>query len=195
MLYNISRNLIEKVFGKEDSNIDNYIYGLELFISSIAGTVLLLVIGIILNAVVESALFIVGFSTLRIFCGGFHSRSFVLCNIITIFNFGAVITVYRCFYYILVSPFVFVFIFVLSFIITMLCAPVINSNNPINDAVCQKCKIKSMIIIALDAILFVVLLFVLEKPQIAIIIPTLFSVDVFMIIPILKPRRKKNEKL
>lgn len=183
------------LYGKEDSNLELYIYGLELLFSSAVGTGLLLVFGIIFGALKESIIFIVVFSTLRIFSGGFHSRSFILCNIITVLNFVIILIIYQCFNETLFSPFIYCSIFVLSFALCALFAPVENINNPIKGDLLKKHKTKSLIVIMIDAIVFIIFMRVFKITQITIMLPTLVSVDVFMVIPLLiKLRRSKNEK-
>lgn len=169
---------------------------MELLISSaIGGTILLLKIEIIFDVLIDSIIFIVVFSTLRVFVGGFHSRSFVVCNIITVLNFVIVLIIYRCFSKMLLFPFVYSIMFVFSFVLCALFAPVENINNPIKDVFLTKYKIKLLTVILIDVIVFIVFLRVFKMTTITIVLPTLVSVDVFMVIPLLlKQRRNKNEK-
>ena len=184
MLYNLSKSIIESIYGKEDSKLELYIYGLELLFSSAVSTILLLVLGIVIGALVESIIFIVVFSALRIFAGGFHSRSFILCNLLTVLNFVIVLVIYRYFSEILFSPVVFSIVFGLSFIICLFFAPVENINNPINYVLQKRHKIKALIVIIIDAIIFIIFVYSFKMTQITIMLPTLVSVDVFMVIPL-----------
>jgi accessory gene regulator B len=159
---------------------------MELLISSAVGTILLIIVGIVLNALIESLCFIVGFSLLRIFTGGFHSRSFILCNIITLLIFGVTIAIYRYLYFALVTPFVYSSIFGLSFALSLLFAPVVNTNNPISKNAYRKCKAKSLIVVVLESVIFIALFYIFGITQITVLLPTLFSVDVLMIVPLLK---------
>lgn len=54
MLYNLSKNIIESLYCKEDTNLELYIYGLELLFSSVVGAILLLVLGMLVGALIES---------------------------------------------------------------------------------------------------------------------------------------------
>lgn len=132
MLYNLSKNIVEALFGKEDINKEIYIYGFELLFSSLIGTILLIGIGIVLNVLTESIIFIISFSLFRVFSGGFHSNSFILCNLITVLNFVIIVLIYRCFYNVLLLPIIFVTILVLSIVIALLFAPLDNPNHPID---------------------------------------------------------------
>lgn len=184
MLYNLSKIIIESIYGKEDPKLELYIYGLELIFSSVVSSILLLMLGIVVDALIESIIFIIVFSTLRIFSGGFHSRSFILCIIITILNFLIILTIYRCFSEILFSPFVFSIVFGVSFILCVFFAPIENINNPSNDVLHKKHKIKALIVIIIDAIVFFLFLYSFKMTQITIMLPILVSVDVFMVIPL-----------
>lgn len=195
MLYNLSKSIIESIYGEEDPKLDLYIYGLELLFSSVVSTILLLVFGIIVGALIESIIFIVVFSAIRIFAGGFHSRSFILCNIITVLNFVIIFIIYRCFSEILFSPFVYSIVFGLSFVLCVLFAPIENNNNPIGDDLKTKNKTNALIVLTIDVIVFFVFLYGFKITQITILLLTLLSVDVFMVIPLfIKLRRNKNEK-
>lgn len=195
MLYNLSKSIIESIYGEEDPKLDLYIYGLELLFSSVVSTILLLVFGIIVGALIESIIFIVVFSAIRIFAGGFHSRSFILCNIITVLNFVIILIIYRYFNVILFSPFVYSIVFGLSFILCVLFAPIENNNNPIRDELKTKHKIKALIVLTIDIIVYFVCLYGFKMTQITILLLTLLSVDVFMVIALfIKLRRNKNEK-
>lgn len=133
---------------------------MELLISSaIGGTILLLKIEIIFDVLIDSIIFIVVFSTLRVFVGGFHSRSFILCNIITVLNFVIIFIIYRCFSDILFSPFVYSIVFGLSFVLCVLFAPIENNNNPIGDDLKTKNKTNALIVLTIDVIVFFVFLY------------------------------------
>ena len=58
-----------------------------------------------------------------------------------------------------------------------------------------KHKIKALIVLTTDVIVFFVFLYGFKMTQITILLLTLLSVDVFMVIPLfIKLRRNKNEK-
>ena len=61
---------------------DIYIYGLELIISSIINLLICLILSILFGCFVNGLIFFISFSSLRRFTGGFHSKSFLRCNII-----------------------------------------------------------------------------------------------------------------
>lgn len=65
---------------QDDRNV--YKYGFEGFISTLAGTVLLIIIGIITNHLIEAIIYEYIFSTLRKYIGGYHCKSHAHCIVL-----------------------------------------------------------------------------------------------------------------
>nr|WP_312580178.1 accessory gene regulator B family protein [Sedimentibacter sp.] len=70
-----SNNIIQE----EDKEI--YVYGLQLIISTIIGITLILVVGLILNRLFYSIIFLISFIPIRMYSGGYHASSYVKCNL------------------------------------------------------------------------------------------------------------------
>ncbi|MCM1228262.1 MAG: accessory gene regulator B family protein [Clostridium sp.] len=75
--YLISSNVIEN----DDESKDYYQYGIEITISSLLNIVLIVAIGIVSGNILESILFLSCFVPLRQFTGGFHAKTYFLCNL------------------------------------------------------------------------------------------------------------------
>ena len=58
-----------------------YQYGMQVLICNIAG-MLTVLIGILISRLVESIIFITIYATLRIYTGGYHARTPLVCNIV-----------------------------------------------------------------------------------------------------------------
>ncbi len=90
MINKISKNVavffIKNNLVQEDE-IDIYIYGLQLIISSILGISIILFFGIISERLTDSLIFLFCFIILRQYSGGYHANSYLKCNLyfITIF--------------------------------------------------------------------------------------------------------------
>lgn len=190
MLYKISEKIVASIFDKDDENLDEYIYGLELFFCSALCTVLMIVIGFLTNMLVESVVFMISFSVLRVFSGGYHSNSFLICNITTLFIYGVNILLYKHLFNYIVTPFVYITVFSITVILVVLFSPVENDNNPLEDNESVRCKIKACIVTIVEISIFFLLFYVLKFKSIAIIIPTLLFVDILIVLGLLKSIKK-----
>lgn len=68
----------EGVVSEEEKDICRY--GAEVIISNVIGVVLILVIGVLLKSLWQGILFLLLYSTLRIYTGGYHASSYLKCN-------------------------------------------------------------------------------------------------------------------
>ena len=59
-----------------------YQYGMQVLIGNIAGMLTVLIVGILISRLVESIIFITIYATLRIYTGGYHARTPLVCNIV-----------------------------------------------------------------------------------------------------------------
>ena len=59
-----------------------YQYGMQVLICNIAGMLTVLIVGILISRLVESIIFITIYATLRIYTGGYHARTPLVCNIV-----------------------------------------------------------------------------------------------------------------
>lgn len=189
MLHKTAEIIVYKLFEEDDSNIDNYIYGIELFFSSFICSVLLLLIGAISNTFVESIIFIVFFSALRIYTGGFHAHSFMLCTVITLVNYVVIIYIYRWLFYYFSKLYVNLPVFLLTLFVVAVFAPVDNPNNPIDKKQTVVYKRRAIIILSVEIVIFYALLYVFSYNKGVVLIPALISVDIFMIAPIVSKNK------
>ena len=194
MLHKTAEIIVYKLFEKDDSNIDYYIYGIELFLSSFICSVLLILIGVITNTFIESIIFIVFFSALRIYTGGFHAQSFMLCTVITLVNYIVIICTYRWLFNYFSKLYVNLPVFLLTLIVIAVLAPVDNPNNPIDKKQAIVYKKRAIIILFVEIVFFYALLYVFLYNKGMVLIPTLMSVDIFMIVPIFSKIKRRNAR-
>lgn len=72
---------LEKNIINEDE-LPVYQYGMQVLICNIAGMLTVLIVGILISRLVESIIFITIYATLRIYTGGYHARTPLVCNIV-----------------------------------------------------------------------------------------------------------------
>lgn len=72
--------LLKEIIKTEEKEI--YIYGVQLIISSIINFLICIITSLLFGELLNGLIFFVAFSSLRKFTGGFHSRCFLICNIV-----------------------------------------------------------------------------------------------------------------
>ncbi len=166
-----------------------YVYGYEMIITTILGAVLVFGIALLTGRLAEAFCFFVVFVTTRQFCGGYHSKTRIMCSMTfltcyaaVLFFDSALITAYTWFVHLIV--FVPYFAAILGY------APIVNDNKPLtNDEVKINHK-KSIIVSIVWFAISTLLLFI--KPILSSAIDfTLLIIAVLMIIEVIK--RKEGD--
>lgn len=77
---------------KQDFDIEIVKYGYKLLVSSIIGTLMVLMIAFFLFKIEDAIIFLISFSILRRHSGGYHCKTYVRCNFLLLLTyFGSVI--------------------------------------------------------------------------------------------------------
>ncbi len=191
MINKISKNVavffIKKNLIQEDE-IDIYIYGLQLIISSILGISIILFFGIISEHLTDSLIFLFCFIILRQYSGGYHANSYLKCNLyfITIFILTEAVVLYTQLDYIDALT---VGLVCISFVIILRIAPIDNKNKKLSNS--QKIKNKKITLIIF--IILITISIFMKKNEVNYyynIAVTMFSVAALMIIQKMKERKQ-----
>lgn len=132
----------ENIVSEEQREI--YQYGVELVISSLIGLFLILVIGLLSGNFIESVIFYTVFCSTRMFCGGFHAHSHLLCKATFVGAFILVIVIDLVLNNI--ESFYWFIIYIYCLIIVCAFAPVENSNKTLTTNDVKRCKSISFIL-------------------------------------------------
>lgn len=65
----------------EKDNMDIYVYGLDILISGVMGTFVILFAGILFNTVSLSVIYLATMIPIRMYTGGYHADTHMKCNI------------------------------------------------------------------------------------------------------------------
>ncbi|HBM97820.1 MAG TPA: accessory regulator, partial [Ruminococcus sp.] len=88
MLHTLSEKIADFLFdNNDDYPIEVYIYGIEITLSTIIGAISLLTAGLIFNLFAESIIYMISLSVIRMFSGGYHSKTYLKCNIVLIISY------------------------------------------------------------------------------------------------------------
>jgi accessory gene regulator B len=170
--------------------IDIYTYGLELIISFLVTSFIIVVIGIITSQITSSIMFLLVFILLRRFTGGYHAKTHLRCKLCTV-----IIYIINLFF---INHFEFTYkqiilLVLFGFFVTICFSPVPNEYKPIPIERRPYLKKISVIIYVLLSIIALVLYNYEVKFSSGIII-SLVSVAALIIIEKINQRRSKNEK-
>lgn len=125
---------------------DIYVYGFELLVSFVFSTTLILTLGWILDAVLETFCFLGVFILLRSFTGGYHANKYWQCTAITLSVYTLVMMLSKNFQ---LNIMFYELLFVVGLIVIIIMAPIENCNKPLSNTEKEKHK-------RVSAILFVV---------------------------------------
>lgn len=195
MLHRCAEMLTDKLF--QVCNIENskspvFIYGFELALSTISSIISILVISACLSILPTAIVFLISFCSLRMFCGGYHAktygRCFILTNIVYIVTIGCAFISER---YLLKVPLLIIGAVSLFFsVITIfVLAPVKNIHHPLSQEKYLKNR-KRACVLSVTLLLFTAFVLFLGKENTFVVISfTLTAVAVMMIVPKLQERR------
>lgn len=156
---------------------DVYTYGLELLISFIISTSIILVIGLAINRIAETLIYFLVFISLRQFSGGYHADTYLRCKISTVLTYVLIIVLSEVTrlsipHYILLFPLAMVL---------LLQGPVENPNKPMTSYQHDRNKVIS---IAIFLLLFSIslIMFLLQYKMHSVFYYSLLSVLLLMIV-------------
>lgn len=138
----ITAFLLNKTEAKEDTEI--YVYGIELMISGLLGVVLVILAGFIINEPVYSIIFLAVIIPVRMYTGGYHSDSFIVCNIVFVASFICSVYMSNLCYNSYYSRLIWILNVIALFVICGF-APLENHNKQLTDE--QKSRYKTISIV------------------------------------------------
>lgn len=124
---------------------DVYTYGLELLISFIVSTSVILAIGLAVNRIAETLIYFLVFISLRQFSGGYHADTYLRCKIVTILTYALIIVLSEV---TSLSIPHYILLFLLAMIL-LLQGPVENPNKPLTSHQHNRNKVISIVIFLL----------------------------------------------
>lgn len=194
MLHKLSERIAFLIYRESDEfPIEVYVYGLELIISSILETSALLIIGYIINRLCETLTFLISFSSIRFFSGGYHSKSYLRCFFTTLICFAFIVFINSILLKIETSIILLLATIelLLSFIIFIKISPVESVGKEILNP--RRQKYISIIFMCLNLIIACAGSLLMNNNMLFIVMPTIMVVDILMIIEKIKGV-VKNEK-
>lgn len=158
-----------------------YEYGFQITMANITNALIVLLIGVLTNSVIRVLLFYAVFISMRIFCGGFHAKSYTRCFCL----FGT-----TCLLCTVSSYWIMHFgdinsVIIISGILQGLClyqmAPIENENHPLSTEEKKKFRLYSIVVFAFWLLVMAISSFKGYYVVSAVISVTLVSVSILMI--------------
>lgn len=179
---------------KLDSDLfEVYKYGVEITISSLLNIILIIAASIVVSDVISGVVFLAVFISLRSFVGGYHAKTYFMCNALFLLTYLTVFYINAAAALIdgeLLARFLTVLI-LLGIIPIIAFAPVKNLNKPLSDKQAKLSRIIGIAVFILLSIAGLALYYGnIKYGSFAII--TLTSVSVLILIEIIKTRRWKK---
>lgn len=182
---------IVKAGGKESKGV--YFYGLQIILGTIVSYFMIIITGIILNRVSETLVYILYFSAVRIYAGGYHAEKKFNCIMIFYIMYIMTLLVNDILsrYSFSMTWFMFVIIIIILSIIIIILTPVDSVNNLFCKEKKRKLKIKTGIILVL---LFICSLYIFNKfSDITItVLISLFWNAILLLLGIIKKKENKR---
>ena len=178
----------------DDIPFEIYVYGFELLLSSLIETGAIILIGCLFGKFLETILFLLSFSSIRFFSGGYHAKSYLRCFIVTLISYFLILLMTDTLSYLSPNYIVLIAfaIIIYSLILFIKICPVRSNGKTIFNP--QKQKMLSIIVLCINMILAIALLIIYQNIILIIVLPTVFIVDALIIIEKINQGVEKNEK-
>lgn len=152
--------LSQKVIKKQEKEI--YVYGTQLVISSIINLLICITISLLLGELINGLIFFAIFSSLRRFTGGFHCKTFIMCNVV----FSSIVALALLSNTFLGKVFENYVIVMVTAIFNLICillfSPVYNENKKLTYIQKRRFLISSIIVYAIHIAFYLTLLIVFD---------------------------------
>jgi len=169
------------LIGQSKDEYEHYKYGIEITISSVINLLLIFIIGILINRILYSLIFLIIFISLRQLTGGFHAKTYFRCNITMCCSFAVVVagtTLLQS-----LPLFIFILHTLISIYIEYKFCPVENVNKPIEEKNRPKFKIASIIISCFVSSIGIVIMNCTNYPEYGLcIIMTIIIINILVIV-------------
>ena len=159
MFHRISVKITDKLISLKTINSvdrDIYEYGVQHILITLLNITTVIIIGIVLNAVIEAIAFITAFIPLRIFAGGFHFSTPIKCYIFSSCFVAAVLLAMR---YVNISILIYCLLYCLAIVIILILSPVEDVNKPLDQVEKKVYRKRTIIVLGTECGLILILFF------------------------------------
>lgn len=157
-----------------------YTYGIEIILSTLAEIISILISAIVFSSFIEGMIFVIVFSSLRLFAGGYHAETYKKCFGVTLGVFLLTLSIANVTSKLFCEKIFWVLLCLVSiYIITR--APVLNKNQPLSEHEIL-INVKIVSIICIICIFINIEFLQYNKALLSMMVCTICSVAVLMLI-------------
>lgn len=202
MLENIAEacsDILLKGKAIDQSKKEVYTYGFMITISTVVAMLTIVIFSVLFSDVLSSLVFLIIFTPLRSFSGGYHCKTYLNCFIVTNLLYIATYWAAKGLCLIAYSEYMFIGILLVSAIYLFVNTPVLNANNPLSQKrVAKNKKASRRLIVIISAVLLtgmvLCMVFQINSFYICLGIVTTFVVDILMLIVQINHMRRENHE-
>ncbi|MBP3339110.1 MAG: accessory gene regulator B family protein [Lachnospiraceae bacterium] len=152
MYDNISRNITDRLLEKNIIDKDDweiYYYGIYQLVMNTFEIITLLIIGYIMDEIFKCIVFVMAFSIMRIYAGGYHASTPLRCYCMTTFTTITSLLVMK---YVTINYFICYMVMLVSSIIILRVSPVETQNKPLDMLEKKIYRKKTLIALSIETI-------------------------------------------
>lgn len=150
----------------KDEEKDIYSYGFKQGIILLINMITMIIIGLLFNMIWESIIFMVSYSFLRVYAGGYHANSNLSCYLFSVAMMAAVLWLIKLIPW---NSFICSIIAVVTSMIILLLAPVEDNNKPLDKKEKEVFKKRTNIVLGILTG-FTITFWVMDKQMVSICI-------------------------
>lgn len=146
--------LLEKYYCLSNEERPVYVYGFELLISTLSSMTSIFCISLLINNPCYALFFFSFFFTLRLFTGGYHTKTYLRCFITTNIVFVSTIILTELALFLEIKQ-IFPILVIISTAIIWIFSPIKNNNHPCSDETYIRNKTKARFLSAVYSLIFI----------------------------------------
>ncbi len=160
----------------EDEEI--YIYGLEQFLERLLEWLMIILMGLMVNKVLQTIIFLISFTSLRKYAGGYHAKTKMRCYILTVCVNIIVLCIMK---YIKVNIWMCISTLVVSCVVIFWLAPIGAENKPLEQDEIMTYGMRTRGIMCIQ-VMMIIILIMFKKYSIAMCIGLAMSIVTFSLV-------------
>ena len=183
MIHALSKRIAFLFFNNGEYPIEVYVYGVELIISSLIGKIIVLTLGILLGRLVETLIFIILIKYIRRYSGGFHAKTYIVCNMVFIVSYLISLFISKCLSKEAYGLNIMLMLSVLlvTILAMLILAPIENKNKPIPIEHRRILKLKAVIVVIITGFIFMMGYLLYKISETLMVIPGYLTIVISML--------------
>lgn len=141
-----------KIVDIQQRNI--YVYALEVILLNGSLLIVFLIASLLCGAMINFLAYLLFFFPIRIFSGGYHTKSSESCFVLSTIMYGLSIAI-TVFFPLLYQNWKWIIAGVISILVILVLSPMVNENNPLTESQQKRNRIIVCILLAADLVVFI----------------------------------------